>query len=167
MSYYFVIVGTQDNPLFEHEFGTSKQGGDGQSRFSEESRHMNQFIVHSSLDIVEEVQWGTSQMYLKHVDRFFNSYISCFVTPSNVKFLLLHQPVQPSSAGSSSVASRSSTSIAANPTSPQTEEAIKSFFTEIYENWVKACMSPFYRVNMEVTSPVFRQRVAAAGRKYL
>lgn len=105
--------------------------------------------------------------YLKHVDRFFNSYISCFVTPSNVKFLLLHQPVQPSSAGSSSVASRSSTSIAANPTSPQTEEAVKSFFTEIYENWVKACMSPFYRVNMEVTSPVFRQRVAAAGRKYL
>lgn len=62
MSYYFVVIGTQDNPLFEHEFGTSKQGGDGQSRFSEESRHMNQFIVHSSLDIVEEVQWGTSQM---------------------------------------------------------------------------------------------------------
>jgi hypothetical protein len=24
---------------------------------------MNQFIVHSSLDIVEEVQWGHGQMY--------------------------------------------------------------------------------------------------------
>ncbi|KAK6067311.1 trafficking protein particle complex subunit 2 [Seiridium cupressi] len=165
MSYYFVIIGTQDNPLFEHEFGTSKQGGDGQSRFSDESRHMNQFIVHSSLDIVEEVQWGTGQMYLKNIDRFFNSYISCYITPSNIKFLLLHQPILPS--GASSAASRSSTSIAANPTSPQTEEAVKSFFTEIYENWVKASMSPFYRVNMEVTSPVFRQRVAAAGRKYL
>lgn len=64
MSYYFVIIGTQDNPLFEHEFGTSKQGGDGQARFSEQARHMNQFIVHSSLDIVEEVQWGTGQMYV-------------------------------------------------------------------------------------------------------
>ena len=63
MSYYFAIVGTRDNPLFEHEFGTSKAGGDGMARFRDDARHMNQFIVHSSLDIVEEVQWGTGQMY--------------------------------------------------------------------------------------------------------
>jgi hypothetical protein len=62
MSYYFAIVGTQDNPLFEHEFGTSKQGGDGQSRFSDQVRHLNQFILHSSLDIAEEVQWSHGQM---------------------------------------------------------------------------------------------------------
>ncbi len=41
------------------------------------------------------------------------------------------------------------------------------FFTEVYENWVKAVMSPFYKANSEVRSPVFRARVAAAGRKYL
>jgi len=64
MSYYFCIIGTLDNPLFEYEFGTSKQGGDGVARFPEQARHMNQFIVHSSLDIVEEVQWGTGQMYV-------------------------------------------------------------------------------------------------------
>jgi hypothetical protein len=63
MSFYFAIIGTQDNPLFEHEFGTSKQGGDGAAKFPEQARHMNQFIVHSSLDIVEEVQWGNGQMY--------------------------------------------------------------------------------------------------------
>lgn len=62
MSYYFCIVGTKDNPLFEHEFGTSKQGGDGIARFPPEARHMNQFIVHSSLDIVDEVQWLNNQM---------------------------------------------------------------------------------------------------------
>jgi trafficking protein particle complex subunit 2 len=62
MSYYFVIVGTQDNPIFEHEFGTSKQGNDGQPRFTEDARHLNQFIVHSSLDIVEEVQWTKGDM---------------------------------------------------------------------------------------------------------
>ena len=97
------------------------------------------------------------------IDKFFNNYISCFVTGANVKFLLLHQPF----GGTSSSGSRSSTSIAANPTSAATEEAIKNFFFEVYENWVKAAMNPFYRVNMEVRSPVFRQRVAAAGRKYL
>lgn len=64
MSYYFAIIGTQDNPLFEYEFGTSKQGGDGQSRFTEQVRHLNQFILHSSLDIAEEVQWAHGQMYV-------------------------------------------------------------------------------------------------------
>jgi trafficking protein particle complex subunit 2 len=101
--------------------------------------------------------------YLKCVDKFFNNYVSCFITGGNIKFLLLHQPTTPVS----SVSSRTSTSIAANPTSPQTEEAVKNFFTEVYESWVKAIMNPFYTVNMEVRSPIFRQRVAAAGRKYL
>ncbi|TDZ87654.1 Transport protein particle 20 kDa subunit [Colletotrichum sidae] len=163
MSYYFAIVGTQDNPLFEYEFGTSKQGGDGLSRFNEQIRHLNQFILHSSIDIVEEVQWAQGQMYLKVVDKFFSNYVSCFVTGGNVKFLLLHQPSAPSNTASS----RSSAAIGANPTSPATEEAIKNFFQEVYENWVKAIMSPFYSLNMEVKSPVFRARVAAAGRKYL
>ncbi|RFU25631.1 hypothetical protein B7463_g10711, partial [Scytalidium lignicola] len=181
MSYYFAIIGTQDNPIFEYEFGTAKQGGDGIARFQEQARHMNQFIVHSSLDIVEEVQWSTGQMYLKCVDRFYNNYVSCFMTGGSksstaqldlyslsdvaldVKFLLLHSPIQPAATSTT----RASTSIAANPTSPQTEEAVKLFFTEVYENWVKTIMSPFYQVNMEVKNPIFRSRVAAAGKKYL
>jgi hypothetical protein len=57
--------------------------------------------------------------------------------------------------------------VGANPTSAATEEAIKSFFLEVYENWVKSIMSPFYQVNMPVRSPIFKARVAAAGRKYL
>jgi len=163
MSYYFAIIGTQDNPLCEYEFGTSKQGGDGQARFSEQARHLNKFVLHSSLDIAEEVQWMHGQMYLKCIDKFFNNYISCLVTAGNIKFLLLHQP----STTASTASSRSSTSIGANPTSPQTEEAIRNFFVEVYENYVKAIMSPFYRVNTEIRSPVFKARVAAVGRKYL
>jgi hypothetical protein len=63
MSFYFAIIGHKDNPLFEHEFGTSKSSGDGISRFTQEQRRMNQFIVHASLDVAEEVQWGTQNMY--------------------------------------------------------------------------------------------------------
>jgi hypothetical protein len=62
MSYYFTIIGTKDNPIFEHEFGTSKPGGDGTAKFREEAAHMNQFIVHAALDMVEEVQWGTKDL---------------------------------------------------------------------------------------------------------
>merc|ERR1712000_263679 len=115
MSYYFAIVGTQDAPLFEYEFGTSKQGHDGLSRFPDQVRHLNQFILHSSLDIAEEVQWAHGAMYLKCIDKFFDNYISCFVTGANVKFLLLHHPLN-NTGGSGS---RSSTAIGANPTSPR------------------------------------------------
>ncbi|KAI9681939.1 MAG: TRAPP subunit [Bathelium mastoideum] len=188
MSYYFAIVGTKDNPLFEHEFGTSKQGGDGIARFRDEARHMNQFIVHSSLDIVEEVQWGSGQMYLKHIDRFYNNYISCFLTGGNVKFLLLHNPdpsapnthaslVTPSNPPSTSgsrlstttlgTTRASSSSIAANPTSAAAEEAVRQFMVEVYDAWVKNLMNPFYALNAPVRSPVFRARVAAAAKKYL
>lgn len=72
MSYYFAIIGTQDNPLFEYEFGTSKQGGDGQARFSEQAHQLNQFVLHSSLDIVEEVQWTTGQLCV-----FFFFFLCC------------------------------------------------------------------------------------------
>lgn len=70
MSYYFSIIGTKDNPLFELEFGTSKQGGDGVARFNAEARNMNPFIVHSSLDIVDELQWLNNQMYGPPPPRF-------------------------------------------------------------------------------------------------
>jgi hypothetical protein len=64
MSFYFTIIGTKDNPIFTHEFGTSKQGGDGVARFREEARALNPFIAHSSLDVLEEIQWGTGAMYV-------------------------------------------------------------------------------------------------------
>ena len=64
MSYYLTIIGTRDNPLYEHEFGTSKTGGDGLARFRDEAKHMNQFIVHAALDMVEEAQWASKDMYV-------------------------------------------------------------------------------------------------------
>ncbi|THW53725.1 trafficking protein-like protein particle complex subunit 2 [Aureobasidium pullulans] len=178
MSYYFTIIGTRDNPLFEHEFGTSKAGGDGIARFRDEARHMNQFIVHSSLDSVEEVQWGNNGLYLKNIDRFQNNHIHCFITGGNVKFMLLMNPDPSSTTYSTypaaapprqhpSVTARQSTLLANNPGSAQTEEAVRQFMTDVYEAWVKCIMNPFYTVNAPVTSPVFRGRVAGAAKKYL
>jgi trafficking protein particle complex subunit 2 len=70
-------------------------------------------------------------------------------------------------ASPSSSSRASSSSIAANPTSPQTEEAIRQFMNEVYENWVKTAMNPFYRQGKEIRNPTFRSRVAAAARKWL
>lgn len=222
MSYYFTILSPTDAPLFNIAFGTSKSGGDGiaRFRFPDTAQYMNQFIIHSSLDILEEAQWMNGNMYappystplmttvlmrscnryLKHIDTYppASAYISAFLTPSGARFLLLHQPPQlPSSTGGASGSGggivgsgsgsgsllgssfsasalggggssrASSSSIAANPTAPQTEEAVRQFMNEVYENYVKTVMSPFYRQGLEIKSPVFRARVTAAGRKWL
>ncbi len=75
----------------------------------------------------------------------------------DIKFLLLHAPAQPNTTLRNP----------ATATSPQTEEAIRQFFVEVYESWVKTIMSPFYQVNMEVKSPIFRGKVVAAAKKFL
>ena len=62
MSYYFCIIGTRDQAIFELDIGTSKQGGDGVPRFNAEARQMNPFIVHAALDYVDELQWTNTQM---------------------------------------------------------------------------------------------------------
>ncbi|KAF2725265.1 Sedlin [Polychaeton citri CBS 116435] len=180
MSYYFTIIGTKDNPLFEHEFGTSKAGGDGLGRFRDEAKHMNQFIIHASLDMVEDIQWGTKDLFLKRVDSFQNNHIHCFLTGGNVKFMLLMNPdpsathysayqIPPPSASRppTSNTRSSANSLANNPTSTQTEDAVRSFMLEVYEAWVKCIMNPFYQNNQIVTSPIFRSRVASAAKKYL
>ncbi|KAI5779812.1 Sedlin [Geopyxis carbonaria] len=141
MSFYFAIIGTKDNPIYEVEFGTSKSGGDGVARFREDQRPMNQFVLHSSLDIVEEVQWTQKELYLKIVDRFGPSLVSTFLTAGNIKFMLLHDQ--------------------------KNEDPIRQFFTEVHEAYVKTLMNPFYEVDMRITSVVFDSRVRAAARKYL
>lgn len=141
MSFLLVIVGTKDNPIYQLEFGTSKSGGDGQPKFREDQRSMNQFILHSSLDIVEEIQWTSGVMYLKSIDKFNNAIISTFLTAGNIKLMLLHES--------------------------RNDEGIKNFFGDVYELYVKCLMSPFYRVNAAITSPVFDSRVKALARKYL
>lgn len=66
MSYYFTILSPTDTPIFNIAFGTSKGGGDGiaRFRFPDTAQYMNQFIIHSSLDIVEEAQWTNGGMYV-------------------------------------------------------------------------------------------------------
>ncbi|KAL8998659.1 MAG: hypothetical protein Q9169_002320 [Polycauliona sp. 2 TL-2023] len=212
MSYYFCIVNTRDQPTFELEFGTSKQGGDGVARFSQEARELNPFLVHASLDYVDDLQWFTNSMYLKRIDHISHTHISAYLTPTSTRFLLLHLPHPPNTSPipppqsstsyspygpytnafpgttfnpSSSISSSSSTNTSSNsrilstgsgaggggipnnPTSPQTEEAIRLFFNEVNEVWLKGVMSPFGGPLERNGSAVFRSRVLAAGKKYL
>ncbi|ANB14432.1 Trs20p [Sugiyamaella lignohabitans] len=82
-SYYLAIIGTKDCPIYELEFGSYRQSGDGISKFPPEIKELSPFILHSSLDIVEDVQWTTNSLYLKSVDNFYSYMVSAFVTPGS------------------------------------------------------------------------------------
>jgi hypothetical protein len=187
MSYTFSILSPLDVPLFTHDFGTSRSGGTGVANYTPAERALVPFILHSALDIVEEVQWGPSTssgsapMYLKHIDKYQNCYVSCWITGGNTRFLLLTRPRDESLGLTSGGAGGARGTLAGgraalgggtglyNPNSPATEEAVKNFMVDVYEAWVKTIMNPFFAVgNGEVIkSPVFRQRVATAAKKYL
>ncbi|KAK9486983.1 Sedlin [Lipomyces starkeyi] len=141
MSFYLAIIGTKDNAVYELEFGTYRQGGDGKPKFSADMKQLCPFIVHSSLDIVEEMQWNTNVMHLKVIDKFYNYLISSYMTAGNIKFLLLHET--------------------------RADDVIRQFFVDLYDLYVKTLMSPFYSVDQPITSAVFDQRVKMLAKKYL
>lgn len=104
-------------------------------------KELNPFIVHAAIDIVEDVQWRSNSLYLKAVDEFYGYYISAFVTPGNIKFLLLHET--------------------------KNDESIRQFFNEVNDLYVKTALNPFYSVNDPITSAVFDLKVKQLGKKYL
>ncbi|XP_075252548.1 trafficking protein particle complex subunit 2-like [Convolutriloba macropyga] len=109
-----------------------------------EMRYLNQMIAHASLDMIDEQVWtpGSDKMYLKSVDKFNQYHVSGFVTASCIRFVLLH-----SDTGK--------------------EENIKNFFSEVYENFIKISVNPFYEPNTPIKNAAFHQRVEVLAKKFL
>jgi len=129
----FVIVGKNDNVIYLAELSAPTR--------KDNATHLSQFIVHSSLDIVDELVWKTNSVYLKIVDRFGSSNISAFVTAGHIRFMLLHEK--------------------------KDEDGIRNFFNDVYEMYIKVLLNPFYIVNTPITISGFDERVKAAAKKRL
>ena len=126
-----LIVGSKE-PLYEAEFGSGQK---------DETAHLNQFILHSAMDMVDEAADATTNMYLKIVDRFNDQNVFAFITAGGIRFLLLHEG--------------------------RNEDAVKNFFQEVYELYVKLLLNPFYQYDTPILSPSFDQRIHALARRYL
>ncbi|AQZ13268.1 TRS20 (YBR254C) [Zygosaccharomyces parabailii] len=173
MPQYFAIIGKKDNPIYEAEF-TSQQGQQGQLQqgFQQNLKELNAFILHASLDIVEDLQWQTSpnahhgnrglssgflrtknvmnteNCYLGKVDHFYGLAITAYLTYGGMKLVMIH--------GNSSSANVQ-----------VDDNMVKSFYQGVHELYVKTLMNPFYKVNEPISNPAFDCRVRALARKYL
>ncbi|PWA00604.1 hypothetical protein BB558_003341 [Smittium angustum] len=138
-TYYFVIVGTNDSPIYEAEIGNSIP--ESTTAKKDEYKHLNQFIIHSALDLVDDAIWESNNCFLKVVDCVNDWNVSAYVTPSNVRLMLLHEA--------------------------KNEERIKLFFQETHELYVKTLLNPFYELNSEINSSQFDISTRKIAKKYL
>ncbi|THU52273.1 hypothetical protein C4D60_Mb10t02240 [Musa balbisiana] len=81
----FIIVSRNDIPIYEAEVGSAMK--------KEEAAQQHQFILHAALDIVEDLAWTTSAMFLKAVDKFNDLVVSVYVTAGHILTTILLNPL--------------------------------------------------------------------------
>ncbi len=138
-SYYLVIVGQSDNPIYELEYSTRTV-----SEKSSDHKYLTQFIGQAALDLVDEYVWTTNNMYVKCVDKFNEWFVTAFVgSNQTIRFLLLHSSHRID------------------------ENNIKSLFHELYELYTKFALNPLYEHHSTIRSNHFDKKAHLLAKKYL
>eukprot|EP01060_Flectonema_neradi_P013704 TRINITY_DN20448_c0_g1_i2.p1 TRINITY_DN20448_c0_g1~~TRINITY_DN20448_c0_g1_i2.p1 ORF type:complete len:150 (+),score=16.47 TRINITY_DN20448_c0_g1_i2:42-452(+) len=128
----FMMVGKGDTPVFEAELNTDSQ--------KEDKSQLKHFIIHAAIDNIDDAMWSHPQLFLKNIDRFNEFYVSAYVTPGYMKFLIMQDK--------------------------EGGESARHFFAETYELYLKILMNPFYAANSRITSPAFRTKINQLLKKY-
>ncbi|CAI9281301.1 unnamed protein product [Lactuca saligna] len=137
----FMIISRNDIPIYDAEVGSAPK--------KEEAAHQHQFILHAALDVVQDLAWTTSAMFLKSVDRFNDLVVSVYVTAGHILFIfLLHTRLMLLH-------------------DSRNDDGIKTFFQEVHELYIKILLNPLYLPGSRVTSSHFDTKVRALARRYL
>ncbi|KAJ1412980.1 trafficking protein particle complex subunit 2 putat [Ochromonadaceae sp. CCMP2298] len=131
----FMIVG-KNEPIFEME--VARATGDAQN---DELAYLHQFILYSSLDLINSAMWTNNAIFLRTVDKFNFLLVSAYVTMGGKYFLLLHNG--------------------------KNEDAVRAFFTEVHELYVKYLINPFAEPDAPVVSPQFSAHVRSLAKRLI
>ncbi|KEH43774.1 trafficking protein particle complex subunit-like protein [Medicago truncatula] len=162
----FIIVSRNDIPIYEAEVGVAAK--------REDAAQLHQFILHAALDVVQDLAWTTSAMYLKSVDRFNELVVSVKwnkikeprVDNDQIK-PYIHIPLY---AFCFSVIISLTCGIHTRFMllhDSRNDDGIKSFFQEVHELYIKTLLNPLYLPGSRITSSHFDTKVRALARKYL
>ena len=84
-----MIVSRDDFPLYDKKIESLVK-----TSLAKSKSDLYEFIINASLDSVDQMQWSTSAMYLKTVDRYNDCLsVNCLVTPANARLMILHELV--------------------------------------------------------------------------
>jgi len=128
------IIGKKDVPIYEMKLGLLKK----------EITHIHHFIAHASLDLIDEIKYQKSSMYLGLVDKHGDYNIYAFLTGANFKFLLL-----------------------LDKNSVKNENYTKNFFLELYKIFTKVLMNPLYDPKERIKNPYFNKKIQNMVKNFL
>ena len=90
-----MIVSKEDFPVYDVMVNTlvksNQYGNQNAQQNMGGNSQLFEFILNAAMDPVEIFQWKNNNMYLKNVDKYKELTVHCLITPSNAKFLLLHE----------------------------------------------------------------------------
>ncbi|CAD8107038.1 unnamed protein product [Paramecium sonneborni] len=118
----FLILSQDDHPLYERRFPLKKITLGSQQLLNA------QFILHAALDVFEEKYKSSKELFLKEIDQKQDYRIFGYVTPSNIRFLVL---------------------------TDQEEEKVKGFCQLAHEQLIKVLMNPLYQLGSSISSSNF------------
>ena len=133
---YFAIVGTNDSPLFEYSHSKSNTI---QSPATE-TRHLQQFITLASLDIIDEVIFQNTNLYLKIIDKYQQQHVYAFVMHTGIRLVLLMEQAR--------------------------QDEVGRFFGHVADLVRRMMLNPFWEQNQKILDYGFRQRVEQLAIKY-
>lgn len=127
----------KNEPLYELDIGSTARV----TGENENIRYLHQFTMFSSLDMINSTMWTNNATFLRVIDKFNFLLVSAFVTHGGKVLLLLHNG--------------------------KSEDAIRQFFTETHELFVKYLMNPFSLPDAPIISPYFDSQVRLLAKRLL
>ncbi|CCD25171.1 TRAPP subunit TRS20 NDAI_0E03540 [Naumovozyma dairenensis CBS 421] len=118
---------------------------------------------------------ASDNCYLGKVDHFYGLSITAYLTYNGMKFVMIHGDASKSNTNEKDITfnyneeinSKTSNGNRNKAMVPLDDNAIRSFYQEVHELYIKALMNPFYNLNDPINDSSFDMRVRRLAKKYI